>query len=74
MFVHGGLEDYRNSDVQAEPLAKYYRVTVYSRRYNFPNHNEIQADHSAVVEAEDLAALLRQFNVDQAHLPLSRNC
>ena len=68
MFVHGALRDYRDSDSQTEPLAKHYRVIVYSRRYNFPNHNEIQADHSAIVEAEDLAALLKELDIKQAHL------
>jgi pimeloyl-ACP methyl ester carboxylesterase len=68
VFVHGGLGDYRDSDACTAPLAKHYRVIVYSRRYNFPNQNEAQPDHSAVVEADDLAALLKELNIDQAHL------
>jgi len=69
VFVHGGLEDYRAWDSQMAPLAKHFRAIAYSRRYNFPNQNRvISAGHSALVEADDLAALLTALHLRRAHL------
>ena len=61
IFVHGGLDDYRMWEAQMEPFAQSYRVIAYSRRYNFPNRNPyIRPDHSAIIEADDLAALIKE--------------
>jgi pimeloyl-ACP methyl ester carboxylesterase len=69
VFVHGGLDDFRMWQGQIEPFAKYYRVIAYSRRYNYPNENsQIRADHSAIVEAEDLAALIRKLRLKRVHI------
>jgi pimeloyl-ACP methyl ester carboxylesterase len=69
VFVHGGLEDYRAWDRQIDPFAKHFRAIAYSRRYNFPNKNRvIGTDHSAIVEADDLAALLKELQIQRAHL------
>jgi non-heme chloroperoxidase len=69
VFVHGGLEDYRAWDSQIGPFAEHFRVISYSRRYNFPNKNNVVlADHSAIVEADDLAALLKELHIQRAHL------
>lgn len=69
VFVHGGVEDYRAWEEQIEPLAQHYQVVAYSRRYNFPNHNPLQSDqHSATVEAEDLATLIRKLQLAPARL------
>ena len=59
VLVHGSLADYSywSNSNQIAPLAEQYRVIAYSRRYNFPNRNEPRGDHSAVVEAQDLAKL-----------------
>ena len=60
VFVHGGLADYREWKPVAESLADTYRTVTYSRRYNYPNDNPLTStDHSALVEAADLAGLLR---------------
>jgi non-heme chloroperoxidase len=69
VFVHGGLEDYRIWQGQMDSFARRFRVIAYSRRYNFPNRNRMTAnDHSALVEAADLALLLRKLNLGPVHL------
>lgn len=69
VFIHGGLEDYRVWQAQMDSFAQRFRAISYSRRYNFPNHNRMVAnDHSAFVEAEDLALLLQKLELPPAHL------
>ena len=69
IFVHGGMEDYRIWESQIKPFSENYRVIAYSRRYNFPNDNSpIRSDHSAIVEAEDLAAMIKKLKLKPAHI------
>jgi triacylglycerol esterase/lipase EstA (alpha/beta hydrolase family) len=69
VFVHGGLADYREWVATMKPLSRQYRTIAYSRRYNYPNRNpELRPDHSASVEAEDLAALIRELDLAPAHV------
>lgn len=69
IFVHGGLDDYRYWKSQMEPFSQRYRVIAYSRRYNFPNNNPMtRLDHSATVEAEDLAALIKSLKLGRVHI------
>jgi pimeloyl-ACP methyl ester carboxylesterase len=69
VFVHGGLVDYREWDPAAKQLENEYRTITYSRRYNFPNDNPLSApDHSAIIEAADLAALNRHLHLGAMHL------
>jgi non-heme chloroperoxidase len=64
VFVHGGLVDYREFQPVAAGLSGKYQTVVYSRRYNFPNKNDvILKDFSAVTEAEDLAAFIRTLKL-----------
>ncbi len=70
VLVHGSLADYsywQNAN-QVAPLAAHYRVIAYSRRYNHPNDNEPAEDHSAIVEAADLAGLLDRLGLGPVHL------
>jgi non-heme chloroperoxidase len=68
VFIHGGGRDYRYWDRQLEPFAKRYRAVAYSRRYAPPNDNPtIAPDYSAVVDANDLEALVRQVELGPAH-------
>ena len=68
VFVHGGLTDYREWGPVAELLSGYRTIT-YSRRYNFPNDNPLSGtDHSAQVEAADLAALNRHLRLGRTHV------
>ncbi len=68
VFVHGGLADYREWEPVAADLASRYRTVLYSRRYNFPNDNRLRDGHSAAVEADDLAALIRALGLAPAHV------
>jgi non-heme chloroperoxidase len=70
VMVHGGLEDYRAWSAQLAPLASRYRAVAYSRRYNFPNHNETRSipSYSAQVDADDLAMLIEKLHLGRVHL------
>src|SRR4051812_5798289 len=69
IFLHGSVDDYRSFEPQLEPLSQRYRVISYSRRYNFPNGRSVPADnHSALVEADDLASLLKALGAHPAHV------
>ncbi len=69
VFVHGGLVDYREWGAVAQQLDDRYRTITYSRRYNYPNTNPLTStDHSAIVEGEDLAALVRELGLGPVNL------
>ncbi|MEM9366351.1 MAG: alpha/beta hydrolase [Planctomycetota bacterium] len=69
VFVHGLASDLTFWSRQVEAFARDgYRAISYSRRYNFPNKNAPQPDHSAKVEADDLAGLIRRLELGQVHL------
>jgi non-heme chloroperoxidase len=68
VLIHGGLGDYREWSAQIEPFSQHYRVLDYSRRYNYPNKNAERPDHSAIVEAADLVALLDALKLERVHL------
>jgi pimeloyl-ACP methyl ester carboxylesterase len=69
VFIHGGTSDYSLWEDQVQAFAREgYRAIAYSRRYNYPNENETHPNHSASVEAADLAGLLRGLNLPRAHI------
>lgn len=69
VFVHGSLVDYREWEPVAERLENGFRTVRYSRRYNHPNTNPIVgADHSARIEADDLAALVEALQLGPVHV------
>lgn len=69
VFVHGALDDYRMWEPEIEPFAQHYRVVDYSRRYSFPNRNApASTDYSAMVDAEDLAALIQNLRLGPVHI------
>jgi pimeloyl-ACP methyl ester carboxylesterase len=68
VFVHGTLGDYSTWDGQLGPFAESYRAIAYSRRYNYPNMNKLRPKHSAAVEAEDLAALIKKLDLGKVHV------
>ena len=69
ILLHGGQGDYRSWEPQMAALSRYYHVISYSRRYNFPNQNpQTATNHSALVEAEDLAALMKALHLKHANL------
>ena len=52
------------------PLSDRFTTIVYSRRYNQPNRNPLTlpSHHSAEVEADDLAALIRSTGLGPMHV------
>src|SRR5262245_1821401 len=68
LFVHGTLGDYSTWDGQLGSFAQTYHAVAYSRRYNYPNTNKLRPKHSAVVEAEDLAALIKKLDLGKVHI------
>ena len=69
ILLHGGLGDYRSWAPQLAALAPSFRVIAYSRRYNFPNRNQpAVTNHSAAIEAADLAALITALHLGPVHL------
>jgi pimeloyl-ACP methyl ester carboxylesterase len=69
VLVHGGADDLRYWEAQIGPLAERFRVITYSRRHSAPNNNPIaSAEHSALIEADDLSRLIDKLGVKQAHV------
>jgi pimeloyl-ACP methyl ester carboxylesterase len=69
IFLHGGQADYRSWAPYFAKFEDRYRVIAYSRRYNFPNDNPIRGRrHSAYVEADDLAAFVKELKLRNVHL------
>lgn len=63
IFVHGGMGDWTSWEPQWADFTKHFRCITYSRRYSSPNRNLLSAnDHSVVVEAQDLSALLAKWS------------
>ncbi len=68
VLLHGGQGDYRAWQPHVEALAVRYRVISYSRRYHYPNDNALTTNHSALVDADDLAGLFAALRLGPAHL------
>lgn len=69
ILLHGGQGDYRSWGPQIAVLSDRYRIISYSRRYNFPNQNPLTGrNHSAQVEAEDLAAFIDKLHLKNVNL------
>ena len=69
VLLHGGQGDYRSWQPQMNALSSRYRVISYSRRYHYPNDNPMTAtDHSALIDAEDLAGLIAELELGRVHL------
>ena len=69
VLLHGGQGDYRSWQPQVDALSSRYRVLSYSRRYHYPNDNPMTpTDHSALIDAEDLAALIAELDLGRVHL------
>ncbi len=69
VFVHGGLQDYREWLPVMDLLKGRYTTIAYSRRHSYPNRqNPENPNHSPISEADDLAALIKKLGVDPAHV------
>ncbi len=64
IFIHGLTGDYAFWLRQLEGFERQgYQAISYSRRYNYPNKNKLRPNHSATVEADDLAAFIRELKL-----------
>lgn len=69
VFIHGLLDEASVWIHQQRAFAQEgYRAIAYSRRHNYPNKNAIRLSHSASLEADDLAALIRSLKLEKVHL------
>lgn len=69
VFIHGLTGDSSVWERQVIAFAaEKYRAIAYSRRYNHPNDNSLQRNHSAEVEAKDLDRLLTKLDISKAHV------
>jgi len=69
VFVHGSLGDFRAWDFQMEPFSKRYHAIAYSQRYHYPNAwMGTVSDYSAILHAEDLAALITALKLEAVHV------
>lgn len=69
IFIHGLLDDASAWNRQQLSFANEgFRAIAYSRRHNYPNSNPIREDHSAALEADDLAAFVRELQLRDVHV------
>lgn len=69
VFIHGAMGDYRSWRPQWTHFTTRFDCISYSRRYSFPNPNELTThDHNALVDAADLEAFLDALSLDSAIL------
>lgn len=69
VFIHGVMGDWRSWAPQWPAFVPRFDCVSYSRRYNHPNLNTMPSpDHSALVEAEDLGAMLDVLGIRAATL------
>ncbi len=68
VFIHGTLGDLFMWTDYVREFSKDYRAIAYSRRYNYPNENAAQKDHSTAVEGEDLTAFIKELELPPVHI------
>ncbi len=69
ILLHGGQGDYRSWTPQIQALASKYQLISYSRRYHYPNQNPLTSrNHSALIDAVDLAGLIAALKLGPVHL------
>ena len=69
VFIHGAMGDWRSWQPQWDAFSAHYACLSYSRRYSFPNRNDMPSPHhSALDEAEDLRLLLDELGWDRVIL------
>lgn len=72
IFVHGVMGDWQSWAPQWPAFCERFRCITYSRRYNHPNRNDMASpDHSAVIEAEDLAQFMDALGLTRVTLVAS---
>lgn len=65
--IHGVMGDYRSWAPQWQAFTAFYDCIALSCRFNYPNNNSMEAtDHSAIDNADDVAALMDALGIDSA--------
>jgi pimeloyl-ACP methyl ester carboxylesterase len=70
VFVHGSVGDYRVWEAQMEAFSENHRVIALSRRFAYPNDQELKAsnDYSVTAHATDLVQFLEKLEDGPVHL------
>lgn len=69
VFIHGAMGDWRSWAAQWPAFTPHFDCISYSRRYSFPNQNDMPSpDHGALHEAHDLQLLLDAMGIERAVL------
>lgn len=69
IFIHGAMGDWRSWGAQWGAFTAHFDCISYSRRYSFPNHNDMPSpDHGALHEAQDLRLLMDAMGIGRAVL------
>jgi non-heme chloroperoxidase len=68
ILIHGSVVDLRYWKEQIPVLSKNFQLITYSRRYNYPNENKLEPNHSALVEAGDLLGLMNELKIKKAYI------
>ncbi len=69
IFIHGAMGDWRACAPQWDAFTARFDCISYSRRYSHPNPNPMDTRaHNALVDAEDLEALMDALGIDEAIL------
>lgn len=69
IFIHGAMGDWRSWAAQWPTFIPHFDCISYSRRYSFPNLNDMTSpDHGALHEALDLSLLMDAMEIESAIL------
>lgn len=69
VFIHGAMGDWRAWAAQWPAFTPHFDCISYSRRYSFPNRNDMPSpDHGALHEAQDLVLLMDAMGIERAVL------
>jgi pimeloyl-ACP methyl ester carboxylesterase len=70
VFVHGTVGDYRVWEGQLDAFSEAHRVIALSRRFAYPNSQEVSdsSDYTVTAHSKDLSAFLKTIDVGPVHL------
>lgn len=69
IFIRGAMGDWQAWAPQWQAFVQKFSCISYSRRYSFPNPNELNCrDHNALVDAADLEGFMDALEIDRAML------
>ena len=69
IFIHGAMGDWLSWEPQWDAFVPAYDCISYSRRYSYPNLNQMgSTSHDALVDADDLEGLMKVLRIERAVL------